>query len=376
MTPAMEQWSTRRLVLFTLTVGTVLYLVFYVPGAVAYFVGRVWDLVIILVFAAALTVLLTPPVELLCRLKLPLPDRAKRMIATLLVLAVLVGVTWLLLSLTATQLLHEVHRIVAIGKTWLARVPGQMQQWLTAQTEQAPPEVVAKATDTVAQWTQTLLQYQFDFAKSALLRGWYLVELLVVPILAFYFVVDAEVLRRGCLLFSPARYRAFASAVADDVGVMLNAYVRAQVALCLTIGIVVGIILYLNGVSMYLTLAIIAGVCRMAPVVGPIIAAVPCVGVPLLQNGPHTGLVVLACYCVLIFLDGKLLSPILLGSSATLHPVVIILSLLLGYEFMGVLGLLVAVPVAGIVRATYARYRLTFGDPDNDPGAPAVADGS
>ena len=75
----------------------------------------------------------------------------------------------------------------------------------------------------------------------------------------------------------------------------------------------------------------------MAPVVGPLVAGVPCVGVPLIQNGPTTATVVLVVYAMLIAIDGKLLTPVFLAGSATLHPVVVIISLLLGYEFLGVL---------------------------------------
>ena len=358
----MEHWTTRRIVILTLTVGTVLYLVYYVPGAVGHFVGRVWDLVVMLILASALAVVLAPPVEVLCRLKVPAPERAKRMVATILVLAVLVWAMWSLLSLTATQMIHEGERMVSIGKLWLSSAPGELQEWLDAHAEQMPPGVIDRATETVAQWTQTLLQYQFDFAKGALLRGWYLVELLVVPVLAFYFLIDGKALREGSMRFMPSRYRPFVDAVLDDAGALLDGYVRAQVVLCVVKGVLVGLVLYLCGVSMYLTLAIIAAAFRMAPVIGPLVAGIPCVGIPLLQNGLGTGLIVLLFYALLILIDGKLITPIVLGGSATLHPVVVILSLLLGYEFMGVLGLLIAVPVAGIVRVVYVRYQETFGD--------------
>lgn len=356
-TRPLDRWPTRRIVAVTLTVGIVLYLVYNVPGAVAYVFGRIFDVVVIVILSVALAVLLAPPVDLLCRVRLPLPERTKRMVATVVVLALLVWVIWALGSLTAAQLLHEFQRLVAITKDWLVTAPITVQRWLDAYQGQVPPELISRATDAVAQWTQGMLQYQFGFAKGALLRGWYVVELLVIPVLAFYFLTDAGVLRAGALAMTPARYRAFVAAVLADAGVLLHSYVQAQVLLCIIKAVLVGALLYFAGVNMYLTLGFISGLFRMAPVVGPLVAGVPCVGVALVQKGTTTGLIVLVGYALLIGVDGKLITPLLLAEGAKLHPVFAILSLLLGYEFLGILGLLIAVPAAGIIRAVYLRYQ-------------------
>ncbi|MEN6347137.1 MAG: AI-2E family transporter [Armatimonadia bacterium] len=365
----MEQWTTRRVALLTLTVGIVLYLVYYVPGAVAHFVDRVWDVVVILILATALAVLLSPAVGFLCRVRLPLPARLQRVAATLLAMVGCVALLWLVVSLMATQLFHETEGILQVSKTWLAQAPTQLQMWLDAHSADFPPEVVSRVAGAATQMTQSLLQYQFGFAKGALLRGWYIVELLIVPVLAFYFLIDGDALRNGTIASAPKRYRQFVRDALSDVSAVLHSYVRAQVLLCGGVAVAVGLILKLCGVSTYLSLAVLAGVLRMAPIVGPIVGGVFCVGLPLIQNGVHTGLVVLLCYWLLFVVDGKLLTPILLAGSAMLHPVLVIISLLLGYEFFGVLGLLVAVPAAGILRALYLRYRQAFVDTTDDADA-------
>lgn len=366
----METWPTKRIVLLTLTVGTVLYLVYYVPGAIAHFVGRVWDVVVILILSTALAFVLAPAVEFVARMPIRVPLRTRRIIATLLVMGTVAWCCWLLIALTATQMIHELQGIITVFKSWLTTVPSEVQGWLDEYSAELPPGFIDRAGEAVAQWTQGLLQYQFDFAKGALLRGWYVVELLIIPVMAFYFLVDAAPLKAGALYLTPQAYRDLGTRVIDDVTTLLHSYVRAQVLLCLLKAVLVGLALYFCGVKVFLTLALIAGLFRMAPVVGPLIAAVPCVGVPMLQNGPYTGMVVLALYSALIFIDGKLLTPVVLAESATLHPVVVIVSLLLGYEFMGVLGLLIAVPVAGIIRTVYVRYHEAFLEGDGAPQQP------
>lgn len=358
----MEQWTTKRIVFLTLTVGIVLYLVYYVPGVVGHFLGRMWDVVVVLVLATALAVLLGPPVRLMCRLRIPLPDRGKRALATLLVLVITVWALWVLVSLTATQLFQEVERLALIVQTWLKEAPNLVERWLAAYSDRLPPGIEEQATGYIGQATQGLLKYQFGFAKGALLSGWYLVELCVVPVLAFYFLTDGAALRKGAVAFLPAKRRVFVNTVLDDVGVLLDRYVQTLVALCIIKAVLVGGTLYLCGVNMYITLGIMAGVLRLAPVVGPLIAALPCVGIPMLQNGMHTGLIVLLFYSIYILIDGKLVTPLMLGSCATLHPVVAIVSLLIGYEFLGVLGLLIAIPAAGTIRAVFLRYQEQFGE--------------
>jgi predicted PurR-regulated permease PerM len=366
----MNQWPTRRLVGVTLTVGTVLYLIYYVPGAIAYVFGRVWNITVVLIIATALAVLVSPLVRLLCRARVRLPERGKRMIATLLVLALVLWLGWLVASATASQLAHEVQGLLIMSRLWLTQAPTQVRDWLAAHSEDFPPVVVTQATEAVAQATQNLLKFQFGFAKGALLGGWVAVETFVVPLLAFYFLTDGRALRDGFLSLLPRRFLPFVTAVLDDVVVLLNSYVRALVLICLIDALVVGLGLYACGVSMYLILAVIVGALRLAPIVGPIVAGVPVVGVTMLQNGPHTGMVVLVCYLVLFLLDGKFLTPILLAGGTTLHPVTVIVSLLIGYEFVGLVGLLIAVPTAGIIRVVYLRYREMFGDQNGNGGQP------
>jgi predicted PurR-regulated permease PerM len=358
----MEHWPTRRVVLLALTVGIVLYLVYYVPGAIAHFVGRIWDVVVIFIAATALAVLLGPPVSALARLRLPLPGRPRRVFAALAVYAALLWAGWVMASYTSAQLIAEGQHITQLSRDWIAQSPTHLQKWLASHAEELPPGLVTSATSMVTDWTQSLLQYQFDFARGALLRGWYLVELFIVPVLAFYFLVDGAALRSSAVEFVPERFRRLTSSALDDIAQMLHGFVRAQAFICLVYGLVVGVALYLLGVRMYLSLAVIAALFRLAPVVGPWVAGVLCVGVPLLQEGSHTGLVVLGIYALLVILDGKLLTPVLLAGGALLHPVTAILSLLLGFEFLGVLGLLIAVPVAGVIRIVILYYRRFAGE--------------
>jgi predicted PurR-regulated permease PerM len=367
----MEHWPTRRIVVLTLTVGAALYLVYYVPGAIAHFVGRIWDVVIILIAATALAVLLAPPVNALARPRLPLQQRTRRAIAALAVYAALVWAAWVMASYTSAQLIVEGQHIAQIGRDWLAESPTRLQGWLASHAEELPPGLVSSATGMLTAWTRSLLEYQFDFAKGALLRGWYLVELFIAPVLAFYFLVDGGTLRASALEFVPGRFRGLASSALDDVARMLQSFVRAQALICLLYGLVVGVSLWLLGVRMYLSLAVIAALFRLAPVVGPWVAGVLCVGVPFLQEGSHTGLIVLALYALLVVVDGKLLTPILLAGGALLHPVTAILSLLLGFEFLGVLGLLVAVPAAGVIRIVILYYRRFAEELQADPGPPS-----
>lgn len=353
----MEHWPTRRIVLLTLTVGIVLYLVYYVPGVIGHFLGRIWDVLVILTAAAAVAILLGPAVRAIASLPLPLSARPRRVLSGLIVYAALVWALWVGASYTSAQLIAESQHIAELSRQWLTQTPTNVQQWLSDHARDLPPDLVTGATSLVTAWTTSLLGYQFDFARGALGRGWYIVELFVVPVLAFYFLVDGSALRASLNEYVPPRFRDLVGRAVDDIGAMLHGFVRAQAVICVVYGLVVGVALSLLGVRMYLSLAVIAALFRMAPVVGPWVAGILCVGVPLLQEGSHTGLVFLAIYAALVIIDGKLLTPVLLAGGALLHPVTAILSLLIGYEFLGVVGLLLAVPVAGAIRVAMLYYR-------------------
>lgn len=187
------------------------------------------------------------------------------------------------------------------------------------------------------------------------------VELILIPVLAFYFVMDHRTLKREFVFLVPKRRIRESLMLLHEVGEITQSYVVGQLILCLIAGIVVWLMLTAFGVHYALTLGVLAGITRAIPVVGPIIGGIPIVVLAALQSW-QTGVEVLIFFSVLHLVESKFIMPKLIGHRMHLHAAVVIIALLVGGEFFGLLGMFLAAPVAAVIKVLVNFYIV-------DPGA-------
>lgn len=177
------------------------------------------------------------------------------------------------------------------------------------------------------------------------------VQFILVFMLAAFISVDSpNIMKHIRNIFADANgeakgYDEFKSRLAKG----LSGVVRGQLIICCIDGTLTGIGLAIFGVDFALLLGIIAGLLSIVPIFGTIISTVPAVLLGLVQ-GPMTALIVLIWILVVHAIDTNFLTPKIVGSSSNLHPVIIIFALLAGQQFAGVLGLILAVPVASMLQ--------------------------
>jgi predicted PurR-regulated permease PerM len=181
--------------------------------------------------------------------------------------------------------------------------------------------------------------------------------LITIPVLAFYFVLESKPLKREFLYLIPRRRSRDAVLLLREAAVILQKYAIAQIILCLIAGIVVGAGLWMLNVRYSLTLGVLAGVTRAIPILGPIIGGIPIVLLTGLQS-IQSAVAVLIFFSLLHLIESKVIMPKLLGDTMHLHPAIILIVLLIGAEFFGVLGMFLATPVAALLKVTYDYYVL------------------
>lgn len=151
----------------------------------------------------------------------------------------------------------------------------------------------------------------------------------------------------------------------------LSGVIRGQLAICVINAILTGIGLLLLDVKFALLLAVIAGVMSLIPIFGTILSTIPCVLLALTQ-GLGAAVLVVVWIIVIHFIEANILQPKIMGSTARIHPAVVILALLAGEHAMGVIGALVAVPIASVLQSLlfFARdeYARAGDDLDDAPG--------
>ena len=192
--------------------------------------------------------------------------------------------------------------------------------------------------------------------KSAIAVLGYLPWLVLVPILAFFLLKDADSFRRSALRMLPqGRLRWRGDEFFQDVNSTLAAYIRAQLIACLLIGVLCTAGFMLIGVRYALVLGVIAGLLEFIPLVGPLVVMLIAVSVASFYSGNQVVLVFLFLGVLRIVHD-YVTYPRIIGSGIHLHPLAVILSILAGHELAGIAGIFLAIPVIAIVTVTYRHW--------------------
>ncbi|HEY0323322.1 MAG TPA: AI-2E family transporter [Pyrinomonadaceae bacterium] len=184
----------------------------------------------------------------------------------------------------------------------------------------------------------------------------YLPWLILIPILAFFLLKDADSFRRSALQMLPrGRWRWRGDEFFQDINSTLAAYIRAQLTACLIIGLICTIGFYLIGVPYWLALGIVAGLLEFIPLVGPLTIAI----VAALIAGFYSinqALVVILFLGILRILQDYVFYPRIIGQGIHLHPLAVILSILAGAELAGIAGIFLAIPVVAIGTVSYRHW--------------------
>ncbi|WP_455663342.1 AI-2E family transporter [Pradoshia sp.] len=184
-----------------------------------------------------------------------------------------------------------------------------------------------------------------------------LILIILIPVISFYLLKDSESLIEKGLLLIPERKREQTRRFLTDVDRSLGGYIRGQLLVCLIIGASVSVLFYVFGMNYPLLLGFIIGVTNIIPYFGPVIGAIPSILVALTISG-GMAVKVVCIILVLQFLEGNVISPIVMGKTLRLHPLIIIFVLLVGGKAAGVAGLILAVPILALVKVMLAHRKL------------------
>jgi predicted PurR-regulated permease PerM len=230
------------------------------------------------------------------------------------------------------------------------RVPAAVQQPIEEGLRRALEALQANLT-TYAQSVGTFVLTQILQVINTVT---FLVGFLVIPIWLFYVLNDAARGRAFVDRILHPRIRADFWNVLGIVNQVLSDYIRGQLILGLSVGMMVGVgllVLELIGFQMryVLLLAIIAGITELIPIIGPILGAIPGVLIGFFIS-PATGLAVLVVYIAVQQLENNLLVPRIIGESVGIHPAILTVVLIAMGHIFGLLGVILAAPLSAIAR--------------------------
>jgi predicted PurR-regulated permease PerM len=248
----------------------------------------------------------------------------------------------------------------ALGAEWL----GKYQEAIPLDIQQRIQSNLEKLAGTIGQALQEGTTRTVSFISSTL--GFFL-GVLVIPFWLFYILHDEIKVREGVLALIPDRIEPDLLNILRITDDIFSAYIRGQLILCLFIGGLATIGLLIVGVDFALLLGLIAGAFEILPFVGPILGAIPAVIVAALQS-PMTALWTLVVFIIIQQIENLFLAPRIASESVKLHPALVMVVLVVGNEALGLWGMLLAVPLAAVIRDVFKYLYLRFSDEEVFPG--------
>ncbi|PIR28067.1 hypothetical protein COV39_01045 [Candidatus Berkelbacteria bacterium CG11_big_fil_rev_8_21_14_0_20_40_23] len=174
------------------------------------------------------------------------------------------------------------------------------------------------------------------------------VGVFTVLVLTFYLLLEEQGAKNFLHKYLPIQNRETYIEIMQKVGLKMGAWMRGQLFLALVVGVIDFAGLIIIGVPYALTLAVWAGLTEIIPYIGPVLGAIPAIIIALTIS-PIQGLLVLIFFIVVQQVESNFLVPKIMQKAVGLSPVIIILVLLIGGKLAGILGIILAVPVAATI---------------------------
>ena len=307
-----------------------------------------------LILSIVLSILLNPLVVMLEKRGL---GRTISVVLVLLALAVLLAVV---LSLLAPVIAHEFKTLSSLAQdetpaSLVAKLKVLLRQhlpWLKN------PGIISQILGWAEKFIQTLLHRSFELLPSILPLA---IALVLIPFMTFFLLKDGRRLKKSFVAMLPNRYFEMTVSLLHKIDCQLGNYIRGQLLVSLCVGTLAAAALALLEIPYFLLIGGAAGLANMIPYFGPIVGAIPAVILNIVAKGSMAAaLPVIAAFLLIRLIDDTLISPNILGRSLQIHPLLVIIVIFTGGEMFGVLGLLLCIPVTGIIKVTIQQLAWNF----------------
>ena len=259
-----------------------------------------------------------------------------------------------LLKLQAEHLVSNLPNYIAIMQEWMYPLlgvvgePEKIQGILNREllkVGELPLKVISSITSIL--WGSVAGLFSFILL---------LANLVIIPVVMFYLLRDYDLINKKMLSFVPARSREQVLSLIKEIDGVLAGFVRGQLMVGLIMAGLYSIGLFFCGTPMSLFIGLLAGLASLVPYLGLVFGFVPAAILTFMQTQDWVLVFgVAGVFAVVQGLEGMIITPRIVGEKIGLHPVAIILAVLLGAEFFGLVGVIVSVPVAAALNVLFTH---------------------
>ncbi|MGL4608211.1 MAG: AI-2E family transporter [Trueperaceae bacterium] len=344
-------WTTRKAYAFALQVGVIGFGIAYVLNPVVEALRRIkvrrsFGVVIVYVGVVALlvlgSVLITNVVTDLSRLSQQLPDA-----------------------------FNNIGALTGRISAWFTRIVESLPTFLSSRfgvqtsSDELSQQVQTQLTGFLSNLVESVNSFLQRVARdgpSILLSGATNVlsttaQIFLILLTSAYFLYDYPRFTTNFKRFVPVRWRPLYEDITAKADVAVGGYIRGQLLITSIIGILIFVGLSIVGVPSAPAISFLAALFNLVPYLGPIVGVIPAVILGFTVS-PLTALLAVVVFVVANQIEGNVLGPYILSKSTNLHPVTVLLVILVGAGMFGLLGALLAVPVAALLKVVLEEYLL------------------
>lgn len=183
-----------------------------------------------------------------------------------------------------------------------------------------------------------------------------ILDLLLIPVIAFYLLKDIDRLTKRIAEAIPPRYREQVTGLFSEIDGVIKDFLKGQLTVSMILAVIYSVGLTIFAVPMGIVIGLVAGFANMIPYFGLAIGLIPALLLSWLDAHSVAHLIgVAATFTIAQILEGTVISPRIVGQKVGLHPVTVIVAILLGGHYFGFVGILAAVPAASIINVLTRR---------------------
>lgn len=245
----------------------------------------------------------------------------------------------------------------------------QVQEQIEASNE----KLISSLTDIVQNLSRSTIQNLGSFFGAV---ATIVLAVITMPFILFYLLKDGRKLAPYFVKFLPTKMRQPSLVVLKEMNDQVSSYIRGQLTVAFAVAVMFMIGFSIIGLDYAITLGIAAGFLNLIPYLGSFLAMIPAVFLGIV-GGPVLLIQVLIVFVIEQTIEGRLISPLVLGNELSIHPVTILLVLLTSGKLFGLVGVILGIPVYAAAKVVithvfewYTRVSSLYEEEEPIPEAP------
>ncbi|TET14181.1 MAG: AI-2E family transporter [Actinobacteria bacterium] len=294
--------------------------------------------------------------------KFLLNKRAPKVLAIIIVFGIIIALLILTIFFLIPSVINqlnilykEIPNFIENYQNLILSIKPQLSKFINpADVEILLKENLSELQRSVLGFSQSIIIYLSNIVSSVTFG------IVIIPLILFYLMRDMFIFKENLFIFVLKKNKKEFKEVLEEIDNIVSGFIRGRIIVCFIVGTLIGIGLYFLNLKFALIIGIVSGVFNFVPYLGPIVGVVLTL-IFALGNPWWTLLMIVVLFVLVNQLEAIYLNPNILGKGLGLHPLTVILSMLICGQLLGILGVLVAVPLAAILKVLAIRYLIQEG---------------